>query len=83
MQKTITISVGVDEEQYSELNEQAGEGNINNFLEELLLERISIVTGVYRTDAELEAGYRAMAEDEEHEREALEWSEALAGDGIR
>lgn len=82
MQKTITISVDVDDKVYSGLKEQAGEGELLQFLEDLFLERISIVTGVYRTDAELEAGYRAMAADEEHEREALEWSEALTGDGI-
>jgi hypothetical protein len=28
----------------------------------------------------LDEGYRAMADDEEREREAIEWSEALAGD---
>lgn len=29
---------------------------------------------------DLEAGYRAMAADEEYEAEALEWIEALVGD---
>lgn len=33
-------------------------------------------------DRETEAAYRAMATDAEHERAALEWSEALIGDGI-
>jgi hypothetical protein len=32
------------------------------------------------TEAELEAGYRAMAADEEYEREAREWCSALTGD---
>jgi hypothetical protein len=32
--------------------------------------------------AELEAAYAAMAAEAEHESEALEWSEALIGDGI-
>jgi hypothetical protein len=32
------------------------------------------------TEAELEAGYRAMAADEEREREAQEWLEGLIGD---
>lgn len=30
--------------------------------------------------AELEAGYAAMAQDEEHEAGALEWAEAIIGD---
>jgi len=29
---------------------------------------------------ELEAGYQQMAQDEEHEAEALEWAEAAVGD---
>ena len=29
---------------------------------------------------ELEAGYQQMAQDEEHEAEALEWAEATVGD---
>ena len=82
MQKSITITVDFDEEVYSELSKRAGEAPLERFLEGLLRERVCIVTGVYRTEQELEAGYRAMAEDEEHEREALEWSEALAGDCI-
>jgi ribosomal protein L12E/L44/L45/RPP1/RPP2 len=32
------------------------------------------------TQAELEAGYRAMASDEEYEREAQEWINGLIGD---
>ena len=32
--------------------------------------------------AELEKAYRAMAADTQHEREALEWSEALIGDAF-
>jgi hypothetical protein len=33
-------------------------------------------------DAQLEAAYREMAADAEHEREAEEWCEALVGDAI-
>jgi hypothetical protein len=32
------------------------------------------------TGRDLEAAYRAMAADEEHEREAAEWVEGLIGD---
>jgi hypothetical protein len=35
------------------------------------------------TSDALSEGYRAMAADEAREREALEWSEALIGDGFR
>jgi hypothetical protein len=34
------------------------------------------------TEAELEAGYRAMAADAERENEAQEWCEALIGDSV-
>ena len=33
-------------------------------------------------EEEILRGYQAMAADEEREREALEWSEALIGDGL-
>ena len=35
-----------------------------------------------RSAADLEAGYRAMAEDAEREAEALEWIEAAIKDGV-
>jgi hypothetical protein len=34
------------------------------------------------TEAELEAGYRAMASDAERETEARQWCEALIGDSV-
>ncbi len=34
------------------------------------------------SDEEIRLGYEAMAADEEREAEALEWSEALIGDGF-
>jgi len=34
------------------------------------------------TEEELLRGYQEMAADEEREKEALEWSEALIGDGF-
>ena len=34
------------------------------------------------TEQELLEGYKAMAADRERESEALEWSEALIGDGL-
>ena len=80
MQKTITISI--DEALYAELVEQVGQDEISRVVEDLIRDRLCATSDDFLTDEELEAGYRAMAADEEHEREALEWSEALAGDGI-
>lgn len=37
-------------------------------------------TGCWPSDAELEAGYREMAADNEAEAEALEWIEGTTGD---
>jgi hypothetical protein len=34
------------------------------------------------TEEELRQGYEQMAGDEEHEREALEWAEAMIGEGL-
>ncbi|MCC6730556.1 MAG: hypothetical protein IT208_14570 [Chthonomonadales bacterium] len=34
----------------------------------------------YVVDADIETGYRMMAEDREREAEAMEWAEALIGD---
>ncbi len=39
---------------------------------------ITVEEAVY--EGSLDEGYRAMAADEEREREALEWSEGLVGD---
>jgi hypothetical protein len=39
---------------------------------------ITVERAVYK--GSLDEGYRAMAADEEQEREALEWSEGLIGD---
>jgi hypothetical protein len=44
------------------------------------------VTNFLRTcaisEAELDAGYAAMAADEEHEREAMEWIEFAPNEGL-
>ncbi|MDP9379676.1 MAG: addiction module antitoxin [Chloroflexota bacterium] len=70
MQRKLTITV--DEQVYRGLHEQVGRGNISGFIENLVRPHIVI-------PADLEEGYRAMAADEEHEREAAEWSEGLIG----
>jgi predicted CopG family antitoxin len=70
MQKKLTITV--DEEVYQGLHRVVGRGNISEFIENLVRPHV--------LGTDLEAGYKAMAQDEEHEAEALEWAEALVGD---
>jgi siroheme synthase (precorrin-2 oxidase/ferrochelatase) len=70
MQRKLTITV--DEEVYAGLHATIGRRRISRFLNDLARPHV-----VHR---ELEDGYRAMAADEEREREALEWAEGLIGD---
>ena len=70
MQKKLTITL--DERIYEGLHAVIGRGNISQFIERLVRP--------YVLDVDLEAGYRAMAEDEAHEAAALEWAEATIGD---
>jgi len=41
---------------------------------------VTILDEAPADDAELELGYKQMAQDEEREAEALEWAEATIGD---
>lgn len=70
MRKKLTITV--DEVVYDGLHKVVGRRHISRFLTELA--RPHVVQ-----DA-LEGGYREMAADEEHEREAMEWIENLVSD---
>ncbi len=70
MQKKLTITV--DEDVYEGLHKVIGRRHISQFIEDLVRPHV--------IGADLEAGYRAMAEDEAREAEALEWSEAMIGD---
>jgi hypothetical protein len=70
MRKKLTIMI--DQDVYDGLYRVVGRGRISRFLSELA--RPHVVQ-----DA-LEDGYRAMAADEEHEREAMAWIESLAPD---
>jgi predicted CopG family antitoxin len=70
MQKKLTISV--DEDVYEGLHKVIGRRHISQFIEDLVRPHV--------IGTDLEAGYRAMAEDEAREAEALEWSEATIGD---
>ena len=70
MQKKLTITV--DERVYEGLYAVVGRRRISRFIERLVRPHVLL--------PDLEAAYREMAEDEERETEALEWSEATIGD---
>ncbi|HYZ26890.1 MAG TPA: hypothetical protein VE597_08270 [Geminicoccaceae bacterium] len=70
VRKKLTITV--DEEVYRGLHKVVGRRHISRFLTELARPHV--------VEDDLEAGYRAMAADEEHEREALEWIEGVVAD---
>ena len=72
MARKLTISVSDDV--YEGLYRKVGPRRIGKFLENLARPHV--------IEDELEAGYRAMAMDEEREREAREWVEALAGETL-
>lgn len=71
MQKKLTISI--DEKVYEGLYKRIGRRRISNFIENLVRPHV--------IEEEWESGYKEMAKDESREKEALEWAEALAGDG--
>jgi hypothetical protein len=73
MQRRMTISI--DEAVYEGLVRVVGRRKISRFIEDLARPHV--------TSDELADGYRAMAADQEREREALDWSEALISDGVR
>jgi len=70
MQKKLTITV--DEDVYEGLHKVIGRRHISQFITDLVRPHV--------IGADLEAGYRAMAEDEARESEAFEWIEATIGD---
>ena len=69
MQRKLTITVDADV--YEGLHRVIGRRRISRFLTELA--RPHVVEA-------LEASYRALAEDEEQEQEAMEWCEGMIGD---
>ena len=71
MQRKLTITI--DEEIYAALHTQVGQDHISSFIEALVRPHVD-------TEADLEAGYLAAAADEEQEREAAEWTEAIMSD---
>jgi len=72
MMRELTLSV--DETLYNTLIPMVEKQTIGNLLAEFVQSRFSERT---YTQDELEAGYKAMAADEEYEREAMEWCNGL------
>jgi predicted CopG family antitoxin len=70
MSKKLTITV--DDDVYEGLHAVIGRRRISRFLNDLARPHL--------TPSDIVEGYRAMAADEEREREATEWSENLVGD---
>ena len=70
MQKKLTISIDTDV--YDGLHSVVGRRRISRFLNDLARPHV--------TGQGLEAGYEAMAADEEREREANEWAEGIVAD---
>ena len=70
MTKKLTITI--DDRVYEGLHAVIGRRRISRFIESLVRPHV--------VQQELDSAYRAMAEEESREREALEWSEATFGD---
>jgi hypothetical protein len=70
MHKRMTITL--DEAVYEGLYRRVGKRRMSQFIEDLVRPHV--------VDTALDAGYQAMAADRVREAEAVEWSNALAGD---
>ena len=70
MHKRMTITL--DEVVYEGLYRTVGKRRMSQFIEDLLRPHV--------VDTSLDDGYRAMANDQARESEAMQWCNALAGD---
>lgn len=70
MHKRMTITL--DEAVYEGLYRRVGKRRMSQFIEDLVRPHV--------VDTALDAGYKAMAADKVREADAIEWSNALAGD---
>jgi hypothetical protein len=70
MQKKLTITL--DAKVYAGLHRVVGRRRISRFIEALVRPHV--------LDQDLDAAYQQMAQDEDREAEALEWSEATVRD---
>lgn len=71
MQRTLTISI--DDTLYQELSERIGVEHIDEAIEDILRSMLD-------EPVDLDEEYRAMAADENREREAREWADGLIED---
>ncbi|MDA2930820.1 ribbon-helix-helix domain-containing protein [Acidobacteria bacterium AH-259-O06] len=70
MHKKLTITL--EEDVYEALHRVVGRGLISRFIEDLVRPHV--------VEQDLKEAYKAMAQDEARELEALEWAEAVIGD---
>ncbi len=70
MQKKLTITI--DEEVYKGLYDVVGPRRISRFIEGLVRPHV--------VNADLDAAYAQMAQDEAREQEAVEWADGLMED---
>jgi predicted CopG family antitoxin len=70
MQKKLTLTVS--EDVYEGLRKNIGPRKISRFIEELVRPHV--------IQPDLKAEYAEMAKDNDREKEAMEWAEALIGD---
>jgi predicted CopG family antitoxin len=68
------LLITLPDDVYEALKRRAGQDDVSGYIERLVRPVVA--------DDDFEAGYRAMAADEDHEREALEWIEAEPGDAL-
>jgi hypothetical protein len=66
------LTITIDEDVYVGLRRVVGRGRISRFLNDLARPHVVV--------DKLEQGYRALADDEPQEREALEWIEGVVTD---
>ncbi len=72
MQKKLTITLA--EDVYVGLHRRIGRRKISRFIEDLVRPQL--------IDDDMESAYQDMAQDDDREREAMEWSEATLGDSF-
>jgi hypothetical protein len=78
MTKKLTITVS--DEVYDGLHRRIGRRKISRFINDLARRHVVEKPEVFR--GPIAEGYRTMAEDEEREAEARQWSEGFIGDTL-
>ncbi len=66
------LNITIDEKVYEGLHKTIGQGQISQFIEDLVRPHIF--------NKDIQAAYKQMAQDEARESEAMKWSEAMIGD---